>query len=79
MSEAGLSLETATRRTGLGLGFASGVFAAAAAAAEMRAVTAERLDRRVAVRVGEGGGMVVIASEDVMLVEGVDSLTFNCE
>lgn len=65
MSEAGLSLETAIRR---------GVFvvvvdvddvdvdaadAAAAAAVVMREVTAEKLVRRVVVRVGEAGVIIV--------------------
>ena len=57
MSEAGLSLETAIRRMALVV-----LRPAEVEAAVMRAVTAERLERRVAVRVGEGG-MIVVGSD----------------
>ena len=69
MSEAGLSLETAMRR-GWFVVFVGGVVdaddvdvdAADAAAAEMREVTAEKLVRRVVVRVEEAGVIIVEGS-----------------
>lgn len=69
MSEAGLSLETAMRR-GWFVVFVGGVVDADdvdvdAAAAEMREVTAERLVRRVVVRVEEAG--VIIVGEDSVI------------
>lgn len=69
MSEAGLSLETAMRR-GWFVVFVGGVVDADdvdvdAAAAEMREVTAERLLRRVVVRVEEAG--VIIVGEDSVI------------
>ena len=66
MSEAGLSLETAMRR-GWFVVFVGGVVDADdvdvdAAAAEMREVTAERLVRRVVMRVEEAGVIIVEGS-----------------
>lgn len=72
MSEAGLSLETAMRR-GWFVVFVGGVVDADdvdvdAAAAEMREVTAERLLRRVVVRVEEAGVIIVGEGSVIALV-----------
>lgn len=80
MSEAGLSLETAMRR-GWFVVFVGGVVDADdvdvdAAAAEMREVTAERLVRRVVVRVEEAGVIIVGEGSVISLVFCVIVLFF---
>ena len=61
MSAAGLSLETAMRRGGLLMAAADAVVAVVV----MRAVTAERLERRAVVRAGEGGVMVIVGGVEL--------------